>query len=143
MSKLYAGFAVLLLFAVYTWFIYGAGQDDIRADMAETVQKAVKKARADEQKKQEKINATIQKQYDEQAAINDRLNDDLNRLRKRPDRRHVPDNTDATCQGATGAELSRQDSNFLTREAARADRLRTALKTCYTYADTVESKIQE
>jgi len=111
--------------------------------MAETVQKAVKKARADEQKKQEKINATIQKQYDEQAAINDRLNDDLNRLRKRPDRRHVPDNTDATCQGATGAELSRQDSNFLTREAARADRLRTALKTCYTYADTVESKIQE
>lgn len=119
------------------WFIYTAGQDSIRAGIAETVAEAVKKARADEQKKQGEINEITQKQYDEMAGINARLTDDLARLRNRPDRGHMPDDTGAKCAGTTGAELSAADAEFLTRETARADRLRTALKACYEYADKV------
>jgi uncharacterized protein HemX len=40
--------------------------------------------------------------------------------------------SDAThCKGTTGAELSREDAEFLAGEAARADKLRSALNACY------------
>ena len=48
-------------------------------------------------------------------------------LRQRSSR--VPDA--ANCKGTTGAELSREDAEFLAGEAARADRLRSALNACY------------
>jgi len=46
-------------------------------------------------------------------------------------------NTKSICQGATGKELSRPDAEFLTREAARADKIRLGLDICYKYADEV------
>lgn len=45
----------------------------------------------------------------------------------------------ANCKGATGASLSSEDSDFLIREAARADRNREALTACYNYADTLQN----
>jgi len=140
MGKIIAIIVVLSMLGAATWFVFEAGADSVRADMAETVRIAVKKARDKEQAKQEKVNEIAQEQYDEMAAINSRLNGDLVRLRNRPSRRHVSDNTGIACTSATGAELSRQDSDFLVREAARADRLRTALKACYTYADSVATE---
>ena len=35
------------------------------------------------------------------------------------------------CDGATGAELYREDGEFLARESARAERLRIELQSCY------------
>ena len=137
MHKIIAIIVILSMLGAAAWFIFEAGADSIRAGTAETVRLAVKKARETEKKKQEKVNATIQKQYDEQAAISARLSSDLVRLRNRPSRRYLPDNSRAACKGATGAELSRSDSDFLVREAARADKLRTALKACYNYADSI------
>ncbi len=134
---MYKAIAAAVLFGLYTWFIYGAGQDDIRAGMAEKVQLAVKAARADEQKKQDKINKIAQEQYDEIATINNRLNTNLDKLRKRSSRRHLSDSTRANCAGTTGAELSAEDGGFLVWESARADKLQTALKACYKYADSV------
>ena len=82
------------------------------------------------------ISEQKQRQSDEVRNINARLADALERLRKRPDR--LPEPARATCEGATGAELSGPDSAFLEREAARADELRAALSACYQWIDTVK-----
>lgn len=103
-----------------------------RADAAE-------EARKSERAKQEQVNAALRKQNNELAGINAGLLDDLDRLRSRPGR--VSEGARPGCQGATGAELSRRDAEFLVRLAARADRLRAALAACYEYADTV-SEVQ-
>ena len=49
---------------------------------------------------------------------------DLDSLRKRPPRR-IEVIRGGTCEGVSGAELSRPDAEFLTGEAARAERIRT------------------
>jgi len=82
------------------------------------------------------INDANQKQFDEMAAINAGLADDLERLRDRPARR-VSDAAGPDCTGGTGADLSGEDAGFLTREAARADTIRGALIGCYAYADSL------
>lgn len=101
-----------------------------RADAAEA-------ARNDEKEKQQGVNRALQEQNDNMAAVNAGLNRDLERLRQRSARRDMSGTASATCKGATGALLSREDAGFLVREAARADKLRAALKACYAYADTV------
>ena len=66
--------------------------------------------------------------------VNTRLADALERLRQRPERiKRVA----AACAGTTGAELSGPDAGFLEREAARADRLRSALQACYDQYDAM------
>ena len=77
-----------------------------------------------------------QAQADEVAGINARLADALERVRKRPER--LPEPARATCEGATGSELSRPDATFLEREAARADEQRAALSACYQWINTVK-----
>lgn len=84
---------------------------------------------------QKKVNDDAKAHQIEIAAINDSLAAALVELRKRPAR--MPEVTRASCKGTTGAELSGTDAEFLAGEAARADRQREALKTCYSYADTV------
>jgi len=108
------------------------------AKTGEAINQAVKKARADEKIKQEKINETIQTQLDSLSTINDELNSDLIGLRKREGRRNLSGNSKANCKGASGAELSKPDAEFLTREASRADRIRTALIACYSYSDSLQ-----
>lgn len=99
--------------------------------------KAVNEARLQEKAKQGEINDALKKQYDEANAINTALNIDLDKLRKRPSRSSLGNNPKPSCKGVTGKYLSGEDAGFLTREAARADKIRTALKTCYSYADSV------
>lgn len=120
-------------------FFYGqsVGIDSVRADMADKVKVATENARKEEQAKQEKVNAITQEQLNNINTINDRLNDDLDELRKRPNNRYVSKDNQTTCKGATGKELSEPDSRFLVRLAARADKLRAGLKACYKYADEV------
>ena len=138
MNKLLFGaIGISLLITAVGWFSYEAGADGVRSDIAEVVKIAVEKARENERLKQEIVNELTQTQYDELAVINDRLNNDIDKLRKRPSRRHLSDKSKANCQGTTGESLSSEDGRFLVREATRADRLRIALKTCYKYADTI------
>ena len=65
-------------------------------------------------------------------AVNNRLANALGELRNRPSR--MPD-TPQNCKGASGSELSKQDAEFLIREAARADQLRAALNACYSHSE--------
>jgi hypothetical protein len=78
----------------------------------------------------------IDRQRDEIATLNLGLDRTLSQLRDRPAR--LP-STASDCKGTTGAELSRVDAEFLAREAARADRLRSALKSCYEVRDAIET----
>lgn len=76
-----------------------------------------------------------QKAQDEKAVIAADRDAALERLRNRPPR--LSEASRAACKGSTGGELSGLDSGFLIREAARADELRTALKECQAWVDTV------
>ena len=88
----------------------------------------------------------IRKEKDAQiASLNSRLGTALDGLRQRPPRTpSTPKDSPASCNcsGATGTSLSREDSEFLVREAARADRLRTALDQCYRQYDSIRSTIK-
>jgi len=120
-------------------FSYSAGKNYIIAKTSKEVIEAVEVARKEEKIKQEKVNEISQKTYTDLEAINTKLNVNLSELYERSDKRYVPKDTKDKCEGSTGAELSRADARFLTREAARADSLRAALKGCYSYADEVSS----
>jgi len=129
--------AVGLLFGGYLW------GDSARntAWLAKTEtdkRKAIESALIVERANQEKANAAIRKQAADQAAINTRLRADLAGLRDRPERSgDLSAVSRLGCTGATGAELSRSDAEFLVGEAARADEIRAGLAACYAVIDGV------
>lgn len=100
-----------------------------RADAAEAARKI-------EHDQQEAVNATLRKQNETLGRVNAGLRADLDGLRNRPERpADVSEGARPACQGATGAELSRTDAEFLVREAARADEQRAGLVACYEVID--------
>ena len=79
----------------------------------------------------------IEKVKNEQIkAINAKLSDALVSLRNRPSRPQVETPNAAAC--GTGATLYAEDGEFLIREAARADQIRSALQACYDQYDSLE-----
>lgn len=99
-------------------------------------------ARAKEQTWAERVGQVEQEKTNENARIAARYAAQLDGLRQRADRRPPPSSGAApaapTCQGATGAELSRTDAGFLIGEAARADAQRAALAACYGAYDALK-----
>ena len=70
----------------------------------------------------------IRKDKDAQIkAINNQLVDAISELRKRPSRASET----SSGQGCNGTRLFAEDSEFLIREAARADEIMVALDACY------------
>ena len=69
-------------------------------------------------------------------AISSRLANALVELRNRPSRPKSEATNAATC--GTGATLYAEDAEFLIREAARADQIRSALQACYDQYDSLE-----
>jgi len=77
----------------------------------------------------------IRKQKDDKInAINNQLIDTISELRKRPSRAEQANN--GSC--GTGTTLSAEDSEFLVREAARADKIRAGLEACYQQYDSIK-----
>jgi hypothetical protein len=85
---------------------------------------------------QEITNELVKKYWTDIDAVNDKLADALVRLYDREARLSEASRT--KCKGSTGAELSREDAEFLTREAARGDEYAIALQACYDYADSLQ-----
>jgi hypothetical protein len=76
----------------------------------------------------------IRKEKDAQINdINNQLLDAVSQLRKRPSRAE----DSANGQSGTGLSLSAEDAEFLEREAARADVLRSNLQACYEQYDAL------
>jgi hypothetical protein len=77
----------------------------------------------------------IRKDKDAQIkVINNQLVDAVSELRKRPSRTTETSNG----KGCNGASLYAEDSEFLVREAARADEIRVALKACYNQYESLK-----
>ena len=68
-------------------------------------------------------------------AINTRLSNALVELRNRPSRPKSEATVTAAC--GTGLTLYAEDAEFLIREAARADQIRTGLQACYEQYDSL------
>lgn len=94
-------------------------------------------ARKQERKKQEEVNDTLQTQADEMATINARLVNDIKRLHQRESRRYLPPGPGANCAHAGRKIFLDRNGEDLVRLAGRADKLRSALKACYLFADVV------
>jgi len=64
-------------------------------------------------------------------------------VRLRAERREPSPAIASACKGASGAELSRPDDQFLQGLAARADRIRSALDQCYKQYDAVKDALEK
>ena len=112
-----------------------AAWDRERAQLAEEHAKAMAAAREKEQALQANADQLRQEKDDEIRTINARAAAIADSLRKRPARAEASAVSGAAGSGCpapvcTGAGLSREDAEFLAREAARADELRAALNQC-------------
>tara|TARA_R110000868_G_scaffold42198_12_gene143248 strand:- start:2428 stop:2844 length:417 start_codon:yes stop_codon:yes gene_type:complete len=93
--------------------------------------------------------ATIEKDYQAKAAkieseknaqirnINSQLVDAISELRKRPGRA-TETSVGQVAGYCTGSQLYAEDAELVTREAARADTIRVALKACYLQYDAIK-----
>ena len=121
--------ALALLLAGYVGYSIEASRfEHYKALQAEQTQKA--------QEEHQVAADGIRKEKDVQiASINNQLLDAVSQLRSRPNRTQASSN--GSC--GTGATLSAEDSEFLEREAARADILRTGLQACYNQYDSLSN----
>lgn len=135
--------AVVIAFVLngFYWNAHGSNAADTRwtARIEKERVESLLKARAKEQEMQDAFNAAQKKQAARLADTRRNLDVALDSLRDRPERPGgVPETARAGCTGANGAELSRSDSGFLSREAARADDIRAGLEACYSAVDSVK-----
>lgn len=108
------------------------------AEQAQAIAAEQAKAQATETIWKERINDQRKATDIEMGNIAAALDTATRQLRERTARRtDLPEAARAACAGATGAELSRQDGQFLAGEAARANRLRADLARCKAWIETV------
>jgi hypothetical protein len=120
-------FALAILGAGYTGYSIEASRfERYKAQQLAETQKA--------QELHQTATDQIRKEKDDQiASINNQLLDAVSQLRSRPNRTQSSSNG----QDGTGRSLSAEDAEFLVREAARADQLRTGLQACYAQYDAL------
>ena len=99
---------------------------EYKANQIAQTQKIQQESQAAADRIEKEKNAQIQ-------AINNQLVDAISQLRQRPNRAQSAN----TGSCGTGATLSAEDAEFLIREAARADQIRTGLDACYKQYDSV------
>jgi hypothetical protein len=112
----------------------------LRGQYAAALGQAYENARLKEQNMQVQADKLRREKDAQIDNISRRLADSLNRLRERPDRSASLPSDTGTCAGSTGAELSRPDAEFLTREAARADGAVEALNYCIAQYNAVRAQ---
>jgi hypothetical protein len=129
--KLIASAIALLLTFSAGWAVNGW-----RYEKKEAQEKIVQE-RVIQQKEAANQSAADQIRKDKDAqinAINAKLFTALSELRSRPSRSQYSSNIG---QDGTGRSLSAEDAEFLIREAARADQIRTGLEACYKQYDSI------
>lgn len=124
----------------FYWHAHGSNASDTRwtARIEKEKAESLNKARAKEKEMQDAFNTAQRKQAARLADTRRNLDTALDSLRQRPERpAGVPDTARVGCEGANGPELSGSDAEFLAREAARADEIRSGLTACYEVIDAV------
>ena len=121
----------------------GSHNTQVRMENAIKAQQlaAAKQARETSEAWQEALNARIAYDHSRIAAIDARLSDATDQLRKRPERlAELPAAARPSCEGANGAELGASHAIFLARFAASAARQDGALETCYALIDALKGR---
>lgn len=122
----------------FYWHAHGSNAEHARmaAKLESERAQALQKARDTETQWQEEVNEVTTKQAEKLAEVQHHLDVAIVSLRDRPERpASLPATARVECEGASGRELSREDAEFLVREAARADTLRAGLEACYAAYD--------
>lgn len=122
-----AALGFLAAWQVQDWRV-GSKVERIQKEYAQTQAEQARLAVEQSKASAAKTQKIIEGKNREIESINSRYELVVGELRQRSAR--MPD-PPADCKGVTGAELSREDAEFLAGEAARADRLRSALNACY------------
>jgi len=135
--------AVVIAFVLngFYWHASGSNAADTRwtARVEKERAESLLKARTKEKEMQDVFNTAQRKQAARLADTRRNLDVALDSLRDRPERSSgMADAARAGCAGGTGAELSRSDAEFLSREAARGDEIRAGLEACYSAIDAVK-----
>lgn len=123
----------------FYWNAHGVNSEDTRwkAKVEKQRADAENAARTKEQMWQGVVNETAKNYQVKVAGIQRNLDIALDSLRSRQGRSggDLPSTSGVGGTCGTGATLCREDSEFLVREAARADRHREALAACYQVID--------
>lgn len=151
--RLWAALVVAVGLAASHWKVYKVGQNEgysvlnsYKLEQSQQTLKLIEKRDAVSQDLQDKSDQARKAKNAEIDRLNVDLADALDRLRSRPERPSegsVPSNTPACpAAGATGAQLFREDAEFLVREATRADRLRLDLIECQAAHDRAREALK-
>ena len=123
--NIYAIIAVVAVALFCGGFVNGCSYQQSKAE--KTIRDKEHQYQADADKIRKDRDAQIK-------VINTQLVDAVSELRKRPSRA-----TEASAgQGCNGTRLFDEDSEFLVREAARADEIRVGLEACYKQYDAIK-----
>lgn len=126
------------------WWINGyrwnLKYDSLVIQYKEAQIKAEQEARTKEQELQAAVDNERQIKDEQIRSIRNRLDSTLYQLRQRSLRPTDPNDPSAP-KGATGSQLYREDGEFLIREAARADEIRSGLQECYSSYDHVRQTL--
>ena len=147
------GLAGLVMLGFSYWKGYTYGKEVIQRewDAAKVVWErelyaAQREARQAERQMQEEADTLRKEKQDAIQNLTRRHADIVAGLRNRTERPNPsPDGVSSNSRpsqselGCTGAELHRQDAEFLIGEAARADEIRIELEACYTQYDKIRS----
>lgn len=127
----------LLSIIVPSWLSYGAGVDKEATKFLKYRQQQQALVLEQEQQHKAKLTEQLKDKEDAIKGINKRHAAIVSGLRQRTERpltvpsvKEVSSAPVCTGTGSTGEQLYRQDAEFLIGEAAKADILREALKTC-------------
>lgn len=147
LAKIAAVAAVVLVAFTTGWVVngwrYKAEAAKVQAAYAKALSDAELASRAKEQSLQAAANAERSKKDAEINVVRSQLDAALVQLRNRPLRRAdgVPGPA-GVASPATGRELSREDAEFLTREAARAAEIDVELRNCYATYNAVRDRLR-
>jgi len=135
MYWLIARYAAILAFGVLVgWIINGwrlnANIASLRASYAEESTRVLVEVRNREKSLIEASERTRKDRDAKVKNLNGRLNAALSELQQRPSRSVNSPTDTASCSGATGANLSKEDAEFLVRESTRADTVVEQLNYC-------------
>jgi hypothetical protein len=123
--NLYAIYAIVAIILFSGGFVNGCSYHQNKAEKTIRDKEHQYQSNADQ----------IRKDKDAQIkAINTQLVDAVSELRKRPSRTAETPNG----KGCNGTSLYAEDSEFLVREAARADEIRVALQACYKQYEAIK-----
>lgn len=129
----------LALYSALSIFLFVAGWTVNGWRYEKNISQGIQKSQNVQYEIQNALTKERQKKDAEIRYITNLYNDSLKQLRERPLRSSQTAPNGKTC---TGADLSREDAEFLVREAARADEVVANLNFCYNTYEETRKKIE-